>query len=221
MGSLEKALLPGEEVLYRARLSSLPLILDGVFLAGGLAMIVAGLLLMGVPAAGFGLVGVGGIILLIGCGRMARTMVHRGTTDMVITNRRVLSRVGVLRKESDEMFLGKIESVEVQQNLWARMMNYGTLEVNGSGEGQLVFPNIASPHDFRKACMAAVEQSLRGAGAAAAPAAPGVVFEVEVQDAPGAATRWIEVKADNPERAKALAAATGVKTGGARLKRIE
>lgn len=221
MGSLEKVLLPGEEVTFRGRLSMLPLIVDGTILLGGLVMIVGGLTLMAMPAAGFGLIGLGGVVLLIGCGRMARTLVNRGTTDMLITNRRVLSRIGVLRKESDEMFLGKIESVEVQQNLWARLMNYGTVEVNGSGEGQLIFPNIESPGNFRRACMAAVEQSIRGgggAGPAAAAVAP--VFEVQVLDGPGAAPRWVEVRAETAERAVALAAATGVKTGEARLKRI-
>jgi hypothetical protein len=178
---------------------------------------------MAMPAAGFGLIGLGGVVLLIGCGRMARTLVNRGTTDMLITNRRVLSRVGVLRKESDEMFLGKIESVEVHQNLWARLMNYGTVEVNGSGEGQLIFPNIESPGSFRRACMTAVEQSSRGGGStgvAAVAAAGGPVFEVQVIDGPGTAPRWVDVRAETAERAVALAAATGVKTGEARLKRI-
>ena len=223
MGSLEKNLLAGEEVVYRARLSSLPLVIDIAVLLLGLGMVIGGLVMLAIPAAGFALIGIGGIVLLVGCGRLVRTMVHRSTTDMVITNRRVLSRVGVLRKESEEMFLGKIESVEVQQNLWARLMNYGTIEVNGSGEGELLFPNVQSPHDFRKACMGAVEQSQTPR--TSAPAAPvatanGVVFEVQVQDAPGTAARWIEVRAENAERARALAAAAGVRAGEARLKRI-
>ncbi|HYD00140.1 MAG TPA: PH domain-containing protein [Phycisphaerales bacterium] len=223
MGSLEKNLLPGEEVLYRARLSSLPLVIDIAVLLLGLGLVIGGLVMLAVPVAGFAMIGIGGIALLVGCGRLVRTMVQRSTTDMVITTRRVLSRVGVLRKESEEMFLGKIESVEVQQNLWARVMNYGTIEVNGSGEGELLFPNVQSPHEFRKACMGAVEQAQTPrAGVHAAPtiAANGVVFEVQVQDAPGTPARWIEVRAENAERAKALAAAAGVRTGEARLKRI-
>lgn len=226
MASLEKTLLPGEEVVYRARLSSLPLIVDAVIVAVGLAMVIAGLLLVGTAIVGFGLMGVGGIVLMVGLGRLVRTMVMRSTTDMVVTSRRVLSRVGVLTKESEEMFLGKIESVEVQQSLWARMLNYGSVEINGSGEGELVFINVQSPHDFRKACLAAVEQTLRGGGTAAGTAAaapsglPGVVFEVRVQDKPGAEARWIEVRAESAERAQALAKAAGVLVGEARLKRI-
>lgn len=226
MSAFEKVLLPGEEVVYRARLSSLPLIVDGLIVTGGLVMVIAGLLLVGMVVVGFGLMGVGGIVLMIGIGRLVRTMVQRGTTDMVVTSRRVLSRVGVLTKESEEMFLGKIESVEVQQSLWARMLNYGSIEINGSGEGELVFINVQSPHDFRKACLGAVEQTLRGGGSSSGPAGgavvgkPGVVFEVRVQDRPGAEARWIEVRAESAEKAQALAAAAGVTAGEARLKRI-
>lgn len=224
MASLDKALLPGEEVLYRARLSSLPLYFDGAVLVGGLVMIVAGLMLLGVPIAGFALIGLGGVVLLFGCGRLARTMVQRGTTDMLVTNRRVLSRVGVLRKESEEMFLGKIESVEIHQNLLARAMNYGSIEVNGSGEGELVFTNIAAPKEFRDACMSAVDQASSTRSAAPASAAASgtadVYFEVEVLDETGGVARWIEVRAQSADSAKALATAAGVKAGQARLKRI-
>ncbi|MDP1661100.1 MAG: PH domain-containing protein [Phycisphaerales bacterium] len=224
MASLDKALLPGEEVLYRARLSSLPLYIDGGVLLAGLVMIVAGLMLLGLPVAGFSLIGLGGVVLLFGCGRLARTMVQRGTTDMLVTNRRVLSRVGVLRKESEEMFLGKIESVEIRQTLLARAMNYGSIEVNGSGEGELVFTNIAAPKEFRDACMNAVD--LQGSNRGAAPATPAagesaaVYFEVEVLDEAGSTARWIEVRAQSAESARSLAAAAGVKAGQARLKRI-
>ncbi len=224
MASFDKALLPGEEVLYQARLSSLPLYIDGGVLLGGLAMIVTGLMLLGLPVAGFGLIGLGGIVLLFGCGRLARTMVQRSTTDMLVTNRRVLSRVGVLRKESEEMFLGKIESVEIHQNLLARALNYGSIEVNGSGEGELVFTNIAAPKDFRNACMNAVEQaSLTRSAAPSSAAASGtadVYFEVEVLDEAGGAARWIEVRAQSADSARTLAASAGVKAGKARVKRI-
>src|SRR6187402_3598661 len=106
MASLAKSLLPGEEVVFRAKLSALPLLVDGAIVAVGLAMVITGLVLVGTVVLGFGLMGVGGIVLMVGIGRLVRTMVQRGTTDMVVTSRRVLSRVGVLTKESEEMFLG-------------------------------------------------------------------------------------------------------------------
>jgi len=227
MASLQKSLLPGEEVVFRARLSALPLVLDGLIVAAGVAMGIGGVLTIPTSfvVGGYVLAVAGGVVLLVGAGRMLRTLVLRNTTDMVVTNRRVLLRTGVLNKATDEMFLNKIESVEVDQNIWGRLLNYGTVEVNGSGEGELFFRSIGSPKEFRLACMAAVEQAsaprTTSTGSGVAPAAAGgPVFEVQVLDAPGAIARWVEVRAGNAEQAKALAAATGVQTGDARLKRI-
>jgi len=218
MASLAKVLLPEEKVLYRALPSRLPLFVDGAVLGLGLLMVIAGLFFLAMPAVGFGLLGVGGIVTLVGFGRLTRTMVHRGTTDMVITNRRVLSRSGVLRKESEEMFLGKVESVEVYQTLWGRLLGYGAVEINGSGEGELSFVGVQSPHELRKACLAAVEQAVSGRAPVVAASA---VFEVRIHDQEGGEQgRWVEVRADTAEHARALAAATGVRVSEARLKRI-
>lgn len=224
MATLEKTLLPGEQVLKRGELSPLRLYGDVLVVGVGLALVVAGLM-MTASGLGFPIAGLGVVVLLVGGWRLLKTMIVRRGTEMVVTNRRVLLRTGVFSKDSDEMFLNKIESVEVEQKLWERMANVGTVLVHGSGEGRLAFSGIAAPHDFRKACLSAVEAAgargpTGGAGAGVAAGAPGTVFEVEISDAPGGPARWIEVRAASVEQARALASAAGVTAGAARLKRI-
>lgn len=218
MATLEKTLLSGEEVVVRGSLSPLALYGDYALIALALGLVVTGAIL-GWTGVGIAVAGVGGVVLLLGLGRLGRTTIRRRSTEMVVTNRRVLIRTGVLSKETDEMFLNKVESVEVEQSLWERIVNVGTVLVHGSGEGRLEFAGIAAPHDFRKACLQAVEQNASSKGGSA-PVAVSPVFEVQVVDTPGAAARWIEVRAGTAEQAKQLAAATGVQAGEARLKRI-
>ncbi|MFT3684406.1 MAG: PH domain-containing protein [Phycisphaerales bacterium] len=225
MASLEKTLLAGEEVLKRGALSPLRLYGDLAVVGVGVALLIAGFVLIGsAVGAGVGIpvAGVGGVVLLVGLWRLVKTMIVRKGTEMVVTNKRVLLRTGVFSKDSDEMFLNKVESVEVDQQLWERLANVGTVMVHGSGDGRLGFVGIAAPHEFRKACLAAVEaERAGGSSRAGAPAAaPGTVYEVQIVDAPGGTPRWIEVRAASVEQAKALAAGAGVKAGEARLKRI-
>jgi uncharacterized membrane protein YdbT with pleckstrin-like domain len=225
MASLEKTLLPGEEVVKRGALSPLRLYGDLAVVGVALALGISGAVL-GFTGVGLGVAGVGALVLVAGLWRLGKTMILRRGTEMVVTNKRVLIRIGVFSKDSDEMFLNKIESVEVEQKLWERMANVGTVLVHGSGEGVLRFAGIAEPHEFRKACLGAVEveraamQGGNSAGRAGASGEPGTVFEVQVVDVPGAAARWIEVRAATAEQARTLAAAAGVQAGEARLKRI-
>lgn len=224
MASLEKTLLPGEEVLKRGALSPLRLYGDLAVVGVAVALGIAGLVL-GVTGVGLAIAGVGALVLLVGLWRLVKTMILRRGTEMVVTNRRVLLRTGVFAKDSDEMFLNKIESVEVDQKLWERLANVGTVLVHGSGEGVLMFAGIAEPHEFRKACLAAVEVERAGmqpsnAVGGAVNGTPGTVFEVQVVDGAGTEARWIEVRAGSAEQARSFAAAAGVKAGEARLKRI-
>ena len=218
MASLEKTLLPGETVVARGSLSPLRLYADLALIGVALAMGIIGAVL-GFTVVGSIIAGVGLLVLGWGLWRLGVTLVLRRGTEMVVTSRRVLLRVGLFSKESEEMLLNKIESVEVEQALWERIANVGTVFVHGSGEGQLVYVGIAAPHEFRKACLQAVEAE-RAAPHSPPHSAPSTYYEVQIVDDQGESARWIEVRASSPEQARSLAAAAGVQTGEARLKRI-
>jgi uncharacterized membrane protein YdbT with pleckstrin-like domain len=59
-------------------------------------------------------------------------------------------KLGILRRRTTETMLTKIEAVRVDQDVWGRVCNYGTITVTGSGGTNETFANIAAPLEFRR-----------------------------------------------------------------------
>jgi uncharacterized membrane protein YdbT with pleckstrin-like domain len=74
---------------------------------------------------------------------------HRWTTETDVTNLRVVHKTGFIKRRTFEMSLDKVESVDVDQSILGRMLNYGNVTVRGVGEGAETIDTIASPLDFR------------------------------------------------------------------------
>ena len=79
---------------------------------------------------------------------------HRWTTETDVTNMRVVHKTGFIKRRTFEMSLDKVESVDVNQSILGRIMNYGDVTVQGVGEGREVISTIASPLAFRNAITA-------------------------------------------------------------------
>jgi uncharacterized membrane protein YdbT with pleckstrin-like domain len=74
---------------------------------------------------------------------------HRWTTETDVTNLRVVHKTGFIKRRTFEMSLDKVESVDVNQSILGRLLNYGNVTVRGVGEGAETIRTIASPLDFR------------------------------------------------------------------------
>jgi uncharacterized membrane protein YdbT with pleckstrin-like domain len=74
---------------------------------------------------------------------------HRWTTETDVTNLRVVHKTGFIKRRTFEMSLDKVESVDVNQSILGRLLNYGDVTVRGVGEGAETIRTIASPLDFR------------------------------------------------------------------------
>jgi uncharacterized membrane protein YdbT with pleckstrin-like domain len=75
----------------------------------------------------------------------------RGLSEFVITNRRIIIKTGFIARETFEMNLSKIESVNVDQSVLGRILNYGSITIIGSGGTRETFHKISRPLAFRKA----------------------------------------------------------------------
>jgi uncharacterized membrane protein YdbT with pleckstrin-like domain len=73
----------------------------------------------------------------------------RWITELAVTNRRVIYKCGFISRHTVEMNMDKIESVDVDQSLLGRMLNYGTIHVLGTGEGIESLRRIAAPLALR------------------------------------------------------------------------
>jgi Bacterial PH domain/GYF domain 2 len=91
------------------------------------------------------------LLFLIPVGILLAAAVGVKTSELVITDRRVLIKVGFIRRHTFEMFISKIESVAVYQGMIGRIFDYGTVEIRGTGGSSESFATIAAPLQFRDA----------------------------------------------------------------------
>ena len=82
---------------------------------------------------------------------VASAYVTLKTSELVITDRRVLIKVGFMQRRTFEMFISKIESVAIIQSVIGKMLNYGTVEIRGTGGSSESFATIVAPLRFRDA----------------------------------------------------------------------
>src|ERR1700684_1391670 len=79
----------------------------------------------------------------------AKAWFHRWTTETDVTNLRVVHKTGFIKRRTFEMSLDKVESVDVNQSILGRILNYGNVTILGVGEGKETISTIASPLEFR------------------------------------------------------------------------
>ncbi len=72
------------------------------------------------------------------------------TTEMGVTNKRVILKTGIISRHSDEMKLTSIETVEIEQGVLGRIFGFGTVRVTGKGISDLVFKMIDDPMDVKR-----------------------------------------------------------------------
>jgi uncharacterized membrane protein YdbT with pleckstrin-like domain len=79
----------------------------------------------------------------------AKAWFHLWTTETDVTNLRVVHKTGFIKRRTFEMSLDKVESVDVNQTILGRILNYGDVTILGVGEGKETISTIASPLIFR------------------------------------------------------------------------
>jgi uncharacterized membrane protein YdbT with pleckstrin-like domain len=57
-------------------------------------------------------------------------------TEIAATNRRVIYKKGFIWRDTNEMNLDKVESVQVKQSILGRLLDYGDILIIGTGEGR-------------------------------------------------------------------------------------
>ena len=92
------------------------------------------------------------IALLLGLFALASgldALIRRSTTELAVTDRRVIYKTGIFRRHSMEMNRSKVETVGVNQSILGRVLGYGTVIVRGTGGSFEPIPFIGDPLTFR------------------------------------------------------------------------
>jgi membrane protein YdbS with pleckstrin-like domain len=173
MGYAEKQLVPGEVIIYRAKyhwvfyrraiallvLAVAVALLDLFVLAkspsmqaytGAAAWVAGGLLVLS-------------LLLFLGL------LIRARADEFVVTDRRVIHKMGVFAHETRQCPLSKVQDITVDQSVWSRLLGYGDVFIETASEaGQMRFPSIEKPELLRTAIWTHVGPG----GLAAAPGAP-------------------------------------------------
>lgn len=72
------------------------------------------------------------------------------TWELAVTDKRVITKQGLLNHSIDSIKLDKVESVSVQQTFVGRFFNFGTVLFKGIGGELLHIGNVSNPTEFRK-----------------------------------------------------------------------
>jgi uncharacterized membrane protein YdbT with pleckstrin-like domain len=148
MSYVNSVLQPGETVRFHSRLHWI--------------VYIPGLLLL-IPAAAAGIGGnyvpndelryvcwaVGVLFLLFAILHLFGEWLRRMSTEIAVTDRRVIYKCGLVRRYTVEINNDKIESVDVDQSVMGRILDFGTVVIRGTGSAVEPIRNISDPLHFR------------------------------------------------------------------------
>lgn len=166
---LNRMLLPDEYVIYTARLHGVVYAFGLVLTALGVgvgrygAELLALLPLVPVPVpvplplplttlAAMALIGLGALMLFF-------AWLRQSTTELVVTNQRVISKHGLIATSVYEAMLTRITSIDIEQTVMGKLLNYGRVTVRGSSGGLAPLESLADPYRFYALTMRANAQA--------------------------------------------------------------
>lgn len=68
-----------------------------------------------------------------------------------VTNRRVVHKTGILSRQTEELRLASIETIDLHQSVSGRLLGYGNVVLTGRGESSMIFARLAAPLDAKRA----------------------------------------------------------------------
>lgn len=148
---VQSVLQNGERVLVVGKLHwivYLPAILLGLL---GVLLLIAG---AGAGEMRYPLIVLGWLILAAGFFVLVREWFRQWITELAVTDRRVIFKTGFIRRRTVEMNMDKVETVDVDQPVFGRLLGYGTIHVRGTGSGIEHLHRVADPLALRSAITA-------------------------------------------------------------------
>ena len=135
MSYIDESLIEGETILHRARVSWWSQF---------------GLVLLGIVL----------LVVVVGVFFLAAAWIKVRSTEIAITNRRVIAKFGFIKRDTVEINLDKVEALRVEQGFLGRMLNFGTILISGAGTSVAPLKDIADPLVFRRKFMEATNRPL-------------------------------------------------------------
>jgi len=133
---LPSALREGEKVLIKGRIS------EGIYWkAFGVLMLALLLCLVAIPLGVFM-----GIVALLS---FAYASLLRQFLLLVVTNERIFFRSGLIKVDTVQVRLDRVESVEIQRTITGQLLGYGTVVLTGVGSRYSYIRYLANAPEIR------------------------------------------------------------------------
>ena len=139
MGYIDNNLMSEEEIVYQAKVHWVVFLWPAIWLSIALSLLFFS-----------DTVYAGGIFIMIAIVTGVNSIIYFLTSELGITNKRVMVKVGFIRRNSLEVLLNKVEGIQVNQSILGRIMGYGSIIIVGTGGTQNPFHKITAPLEFRK-----------------------------------------------------------------------
>ncbi|HIJ37830.1 MAG TPA: PH domain-containing protein [Rhodospirillaceae bacterium] len=72
------------------------------------------------------------------------------TTELAITNKRVIAKFGIIRRSTYEQQISKIDGCHLEQSIFGRILGFASIGIRGSGGVSTPIPYIAAPDLFKR-----------------------------------------------------------------------
>jgi uncharacterized membrane protein YdbT with pleckstrin-like domain len=144
MRYIDEILQPGETLAYSGRLHWIVYV-PAVFL---LLLALAALTRVD-NSTGWLWLSIAGLFAAAGGIMLFKAWFHRWTTEIDVTDRRVVYKHGFINRHTVEMNMDKVESVDVDQSILGRLLDYGDITIRGTGETWETLKMIGAPLKFR------------------------------------------------------------------------
>jgi uncharacterized membrane protein YdbT with pleckstrin-like domain len=167
MAYYTKVLLPDEKLLHVGKLHWVIYLKAWFFLVADLAALITFLMTRNPgqplmpssdqpaqPALAYISGGIFVVLLVVWVLQLVAAWSRRATTEIVVTDKRVLFKEGFIRRRTIEMNMNKVETVDVQQSIGGRLLNYGTVLIRGTGSSYEPLRLVDSPLALRTAIVA-------------------------------------------------------------------
>lgn len=165
MSYIRHSLSRNETILYRARF-------PWFYAASAWALLVLSIAGgIGAYVNDYGWLAAGSVVL--GLVLFVAIMMPIWTTEIGVTNQRLILKRGLVWRTTQELQLRAVEEVNLQQGVLGRLFDFGRLELHGTGVDDIRLPTLADPVGLRKALQDGM------AAAAMVPAAPASVVAAD------------------------------------------
>lgn len=71
-------------------------------------------------------------------------------TEQGVTNKRVVLKKGIIARKTEEVKITSIETIEIRQSIWGRILGYGDVKITGRGDSLMVYKGIDNPMDVKR-----------------------------------------------------------------------